>query len=150
MTPAGAFHGKIERKLLTQISNHVDTTGLGEAFPGDTGFLLETSPDTVRSPDVAFVCAERVPSEPVEGFFPVPPDLAIEVRSPRDRNADMLAKISQYLATGVHVVWDVDPKSKTVTVYRQDSQQVLCEEDTLTEETLLPGLTIDLKSLFTW
>ena len=150
MTPAGAFHGKIARRLLTKIGNHIDVGNLGELFPGDTGFLLETSPDTVRSPDIAFVCAERMPVDPVEGFFPVPPDLAVEIRSPSDRNAEVLSKISQYLATGVQVVWDVNPKSKTVTIYRQQSEQVLKESDILTEETLLPGLSIDVKSLFVW
>ncbi len=150
MTPAGAFHGKIERLLLTRIGDYADANGLGEIFPGDTGFLLETSPDTVRSPDVAFVCAERVPPEVVEGFFPVPPDLAIEIRSPDDRNAEVLAKISQYLATGVRVVWDVNPKAKTVTIYRQESEEILRESDTLVEESLLPGFAIDVKSLFVW
>jgi Uma2 family endonuclease len=150
MTPAGAFHGRIEALLLAKIQSHIEANGLGKVFSGDTGFVLETSPDTVRSPDVAFVCTERVPPEPVEGFFPVPPDLAIEIRSPDDRNAEVLAKISQYLATGVHVVWDVNPKAKTVTAYRQDSEEVLHGNDTLTEESLLPGLSVDVKSLFTW
>ena len=144
MTPAGAFHGHIEGLLLARIRSHVEANGLGKVFSGDTGFVLERSPDTVRSPDVAFVRAERVPSEPVEGFFPAPPDLAIEIRSPEDKNAEILGKIAQYLATGVQVVWDVNPKTKTVTVYRQDSEEILRTSDTLTEESLLPGLAIDV------
>ena len=150
MTPAGVYHGKIERRLSTQIGNHTDASGLGEVLSGDTGFLLETDPDTVRAPDVAFVRAERVPQEPVEGFFPGPPDLAVEIRSPSDRNADVLAKISHYLATGVEVVWDVNPKTKTVTTYRQDTQEVFQEGDTLTEESLLPGFTLEVTDLFKW
>ncbi len=150
MTPAGAYHGKIERRLSTQIGNCADTHGLGEVFSGDTGFLLETSPDTVRAPDVAFVRAERVPREPVEGFFPIPPDLAVEIRSPSDQNADVLAKISHYLATGVEVVWDVNPKAKTVTIYRQDAQDMFQEGDTLREESLLPGFSLHVADLFKW
>ena len=72
-TPAGASHGHIEGLLLARLRVHVEANGLGKVFSGDTGFILETSPDTVRSPDVAFVCSERVPPEPVEGFFPGPP-----------------------------------------------------------------------------
>jgi len=150
MTPAGAFHGHIEGVLLARVQTHVEANRLGKVFSGDTGFVLETSPDTVRSPDIAFVCVARVPPEPVEGFFPVPPDLAIEIRSSDDRNAEVLAKISHYLATGVHVVWDVNPKARTVTIYRQDSEEVLKENDVLTEAALLPGLEIEVKSLFVW
>lgn len=58
MTPAGAFHGHIEALLLAKIQSHIEANGLGKVFSGDTGFVLETSPDTVRSPDVAFVSTE--------------------------------------------------------------------------------------------
>lgn len=150
MTPAGSFHGEIESRLCTRMRTHVDASELGKVFPGDTGFLLETSPDTVRAPDVAFVRAERVPRDPVEGYFPGPPDLAVEIRSPSDQNADVLAKISHYLATGVEVVWDVNPKTKTVTTYRQDTQEVFHEGDTLTEESLLSGFTVKVADLFKW
>lgn len=150
MTPAGALHGHIEGLLLTRIRSHVEANSLGKIFSGDTGFVLETSPDTVRSPDVAFVCAERVPADPVEGFFPIPPDLAIEIRSPDDKNADILAKISQYLATGVQVVWDVNPKTKTIKVYRQESEETVAEGEVLREESLLPGFALEVKDVFAW
>ena len=50
------------------------------------GFILSRDPDTVRAPSIGFMdrarlLAGRIP----EGFFPGPPDLAVEVVSPTRR-----------------------------------------------------------------
>jgi len=67
----------------------------------------------VRVPDIASVRADRLPTEPITGFFLGPPDLAAEVRSPSDRPGEMADKIAMYLEVGVQVVWDVDPEWPT-------------------------------------
>ena len=47
------------------------------------GFHLRSDPDTVRGPDVSFVTQERVDDIGMpRGYWPGPPDLAIEVVSP--------------------------------------------------------------------
>ena len=151
MTPAGSRHGRAEARLLSRIEAFADKQELGSVFPSDSGFLLERNQDTVRCPDVAFVCAARMPAEPIDGFFPGPPDLAVEIRSSSTRLPDVLAKISHYLETGVKVVWDVDPETQTVTIYRAaGTVETYSGDATLTEPELLPGFSIALKEIFVW
>jgi Uma2 family endonuclease len=149
MTPAGSEHAEIEMRLLLRLGNFVEEHKLGRVYPGDTGFLLEENKDTVRCPDVAFVCAARVPAGRIKGFFPAAPDFAVEIRSPSNRPGEVDEKIGQYLETGVQVVWDVDPESRTVTVHRPgETPEVYSGEMVLAEPELLPGFSIALKSIF--
>ena len=151
MTPAGSRHGRVEARILSRLDRFVEEAGMGAVFPGDTGFLLEQNKDTVRCPDVAFVGAARMPADPIIGFFPGPPDLAVEVRSPSKKLPEVLSKISQYLETGVQVVWDVDPEARRVTIYHAGgSVETLSGDTTMTEPELLPGFSLSLKDIFTW
>ena len=151
MTPGGYSHGSIQMNLSTCMNSFVKRNRLGKITPSDVGFILEPDGRTVRAPDVAFVRADRLPAEPITGFFPGPPDLAVEVRSPEDRPGEITAKIAMYLETGVRVVWDVDPESKAVTVHRPERDgEVFHENDTLREETLLPGFEVAVADIFAW
>jgi len=149
MNPTGSYHGGIENTIALQLTTHVRKKGLGKVFSADTGFQLDEN--TVRCPDVSFVHTERVPPSPPEGFFPGPPDLAVEIRSPHDKVSDILAKIGSYLEYGVKIVWDVDPASKTVAVYDATGAVKLFHEgETVTEESLLPGFLITVDEIFAW
>ena len=151
MTPAGDEHSRIEATVFLTIGNYVQAQRLGLTYTGDAGFLLEEDPDTVRAPDVAFVRASRVSLRPHRGFFPGPPDLAVEIRSPDDRPEEIAAKIEEYLRMGVQVVWDVDPEKRTVVVHQSESEpRTYSENDTLTEPILLPGFEMPVKSMFQW
>jgi Uma2 family endonuclease len=46
----------------------------------------------------------------------VKPDLAIEVLSPDDEPAETLAKVSDYLASGIPEIWIVDPYKRKLFV----------------------------------
>lgn len=151
MTPAGSRHGRAEGEIFGILHAFLRENKLGVIFPSDSGFLLERDEHTVRCPDVAFVCAARMPAEPIDGFFPGPPDWAVEIRSPSTRLPELLAKIGHYLETGVKVVWDVDPDAQTVTIYRAaGTVETFSGDATLTEPELLPGFSIALKEIFVW
>lgn len=150
MTPAGGEHGLIASRLHIAVGSLVEQARLGVVLSADTGFKLESSPDTVRAPDVAFVARERISRDGVpKAFWQGPPDLAVEVLSPSDRRSEMEQKIAQYLRLGVKEVWFVEPTPRRVTVYRPgQSPLVLHENDTL-ECDLLPGFRYPLSRLFT-
>ena len=79
--------GRVSRRLGT----FVETNTLGVTGDADWGFKLASDPDIVRAPDVGFVRAERIPPEGIpRGFWPGPPDLAVEVISPSDHLTDVL------------------------------------------------------------
>ena len=118
MSPPGSRHGALATRIGALLHHHVDSQRLGAVFTS-AGFKIAADPDTVREPDIAFICAERIPPTGIpDGFWPGPPDLAIEIRSPGDRLGSIRAKVADYLARGVLLVWVVDPKAKTVTVHR--------------------------------
>lgn len=125
-------------------------TLLGVVYAAETGFRLADDPDTVRAPDVAFVRQERIdPSTEVKGFFPGPPDLAVEVVSPGDTYSEVEEKVMTWLTAGAQMVLAVDPRKRTVTRYRGlDDIAILTEGDTIHGEDVVPGWTLRVADLF--
>lgn len=148
MPPPKAKHGICCSQIAWLLKTHVLPKKLGWVTSNDTGVVLERGPDTVRGPDVAFWSIERQ-SEIPEGYFEIPPDLAVEVLSPDDRRKDVRGKIKEYLFYGVKLVWLVDPEARTATVYRgKPSGTELDEADTLDGGDVLPGFSCKVADLF--
>jgi Uma2 family endonuclease len=146
--PPKGKHGICCQRIGRYLGNHVDPNKLGWVTTNDTGIVLERGPDTVRGPDVAFWSISRQPSIP-EGYFLIPPDIAVEVLSPDDRRKDVRAKIKQYLFYSVPLVWLVDPETRTVIVYQGTMRGIeLDEADTLDGGEILPGFTCQVSELF--
>ena len=87
--------------------------------------------------------------EPKDGFWPGAPDLAVEVLSPGDRAGEVDEKIDAWLAAGCAAVWIVNPKLKTVTVYRSRTDvQVKAAGDMLHGDPVVPGFSCSVDELF--
>ena len=105
----------------------------------------------VRLPDLAFVSwnrlpGRRLPDEPVPN---VVPDLAAEVLSASNTLGEMARKRSEYFKAGVRLVWEIDPRARTVRVYTSETIYTdLSATDTLDGGTVLPGFTLPLVDLF--
>src|SRR5947209_6381702 len=79
----------------------------------------ENIAELVRMPDVSFVRWEQFPNREVTDV-PIPdlyPDLAIEVLSPSNTKREMKRKRKEYFAAGTRLVWELNPKTRTVDVY---------------------------------
>lgn len=150
MSPAGQAHGRIAARLLVRLGSFVDAAQLGRTYVAETGFWIERQPDTVRAPDVAFVATGRVPAgDDAAGFFEGAPDLAAEVVSPGDPFSDVEEKALAWLAAGSRMVLVVDPRRRTVTVYRAaDDVRVLGAGDAIDGADVVPGWTLELADLF--
>jgi len=148
MTPAGFPHGAVAARLVLRLAGFVEERGLGAVLTADPGFVLRRDPDVVRAPDAAFVSKERLPAEPIEGFFPGAPDLAVEVVSPSETSAEIEAKVAEYLAAGARLVWVVYPTLDKVRVWRSPTDTtVLGLDDPLDGEDVLPGFTCPLREV---
>ena len=148
MTPAGARHGRTTLAVGTVLFTFVSEKGLGHVVSNDTGVFTEKDPDTVLAPDLAYWSRQRLPELP-EGFVEVPPDLAVEVVSPSDSQSYVHRKVLHYLDHEVPVVWVIDPKTRTVTVYR--SRQDVCilgEAEEITGGDVLPGFSCRVGEFF--
>lgn len=142
-------HGYLSGNIARVIGNYSFQVGVGYMTSNDTGVLLEEDPDTVVGPDVAYYTDANTFDELHPKWGEEPPVLAVEVLSPNDKMSRVNAKVRDYLANGVKLVWLVDPDERKVTVYRPDrSLDVLDESAELTGGDDLPGFTCRVADLF--
>jgi len=149
--PAMPEHGRVCGDVFYTLETYGRQTGRGYALPNDSAVLTERDPDTVRGADVCFYSHVRWPRSQVgTDLPPVPPDLAVEVVSPRNRPGELLKKISEYLAAGVSLVWVVYPKQRCVAIYRPDeaAPSVLYEDQVLENLPELPGFRCAVAEFF--
>lgn len=149
--PAGGEHGSLAGRLHGRLARHVDDHGLGLVLAAETGFEIAPDPDgTVRAPDVAFISKERIPDDGIpRGFWPGPPDLAVEVVSPSNSADQLQGKIFDYLDAGTRMVWVVHPRTRTVTVYRSTEEiRILGEGDVLDGADVVTGFRLPVAELF--
>ena len=149
MSPPGGIHGEIAATITIVLGNHVRQNNLGRIMV-ETGYRLEREPDTVRAPDVSFIRTERLssgglPKAYVEGA----PDLAVEVVSPYDPASEVEGKVHDYLNTGTQRVWVVYSNLRRVVAYNSDgSVRWYHEGDSLEDQELLPGFSLNISELF--
>lgn len=150
MSPTGGRHGKITVKLSTPLAVHASRHGLGDVFGAETGFVLASDPDIVLAPDVAFVATDRIPADDeLDRFLRLAPDLAVEVVSPSDTATEVFDKVLTYLDTGVRLVWIIEPRRRTVTVWAADrTGKVLTETDNLDGGDVLPDFRLPVSEIF--
>ncbi len=149
VSPVKKRHGRILARLGRRIEEHVEAHRLGEVYVGDVGFILRRDPDTVRAPDLAFISSARLPEVEEETFSSVVPDLAVEILSPSDRWADVERKIAEYLQSGVASVWVLDPSRNEVRTFRRGAPaRILGADEQLSDPDVLPGLALNIASLF--
>ena len=119
--PVGGPHGTFAAELTTGLGLFNRAHKLGN-IGLEVGFRIAIGPDTVLSPDVHFVRADRLAdgrSMPA-AFFPGAPDLAVEIVSPDDTDREVQEKVDAYLAAGTTRVWVVRPRQESVTVHYPD------------------------------
>ena len=147
--PAGLRHGKIAMRLGGRIDAHVAPAGLGHVFGSDSGVLLETDPDTVREPDIAYVSLERLPLDAdIDGYCPVAPDLVVEIKSPSDSEREVDDKATMWLDFGVRMALVINPETGTIRVRQPDLPTViLTMDDTLDGGDVLPGFRCPVREI---
>lgn len=153
VSPAGGRHGQVSVEVVARLHAHVRKHRLGVVFDSSTGFRLAgRNPGQldVRSPDVSFVAAGRLPGERAPaGFIELAPDLAVEVLSPDDRPREVLDKVGEFLDAGTRLVWVLDPEQRTAAVYRSLTDvRRLSGNDTLDGEDVIPGFACPLGDIF--
>ncbi len=144
----------------TDLANELAHAMVAVARPGRLGkvevemlFLLDAASGLRRRPDVAFVTAARWPVTrrlpKNRAAWAVVPDLAVEVISETNRTRDDLAKVREYFAAGVRLVWLVVPGLELVYAYSSPtSVHVLTREDILDAGDILPGFALPLADFF--
>ncbi len=147
---AGMKHGEIVVNLVMFLGAEIKPNRLGRLMASDSGVKVETDPDTVREPDIAYFSRDRLALDAdVPGYAEVPPDLVVEVVSPSDSVRGINDKARMWLDAGVQLVWVLWPETKMIEAHRP-AQPVttLRETDTLTAEEILPQFKVPIKDIF--
>jgi Uma2 family endonuclease len=151
VTPSPNYlHNKIRDEFNARLRAFVKSEELGGVV-SEMDFKLVG--ETVRRPDVAFVSGERLRSIDLERVpLPVALDLAIEIVSKNDRAADLLLKVSQYLAAATRAVWLFYPNTRLAYRYLPGKLEPEVRSadagHTFEEPELLPGFSIPLDQIF--
>jgi Uma2 family endonuclease len=150
ISPAGTEHGAIIFNLSILLGQHIKSNKLGQGFGAETGFKLSTNPDTVRAADIAFVRRERIPETGIpKNFWQTAPDLAVEVLSPGDSYEDVDEKVEDWLDAGTRAVWIVNPRRRSVNVYRSMTDVTrLADSDDLEGGEVVPGFRCKVSEIF--
>jgi Uma2 family endonuclease len=148
MSPASHWHAVVGGRIAIALGAFVRAAELGEVSSSEPGFVLARNPDTVLAPDVAFVCAARLPRRWGDGWFEGAPDLAVEVLSPGDRMPAVRKKVALWLLHGTRSVWVASPKRRTVTVHRDDGPVATFRRDGVLVDRVLPGFRVAVDTLF--
>jgi Uma2 family endonuclease len=145
----GYDESRLALELAIFLGEYLRRNDLG-ALAGADG-SLRLMPGLVRIPDVSFIVWQRMPAAdaPSKPIPDLSPDLAVEVLSESNTPREMDRKLKEYFDAGARLVWYVDPRARTVTVYTSpDEFTVLDESATLDGADLLPGFTLPLVELF--
>ena len=147
MPLAGAQHGAVTMKLSILLGNHVIANNLGTVFAAETGFKLENDPDTVLGPDISFVARDRS-GDISAGYYPGPPDLAVEVVSPSDRRSKVERKAGLWLSLGAKSIWLVHPQRRSVEVWHAGGARRMFSGSEELVDVTVPGFRVPVSEIF--
>ena len=122
MAPAFPETSRKNARIGTRLGIWAEQDDTGVYFESSGGFTLPNGAE--RSPDAAWILRERYEALPLaqraKRFAPIAPDFVIELRSESDRLKPLQAKMQEYIANGARMGWLIDPKNKTVHIYRPE------------------------------
>lgn len=152
MTIRNRFHSATMANVATAVNNwrYALPEPQGQVVCGEAGVRLPGEPETTVGVDVAYVPPDVTVRQTdattlVEGV----PTLIVEIVSPSNRAEDVADKIDAYLAAGVPLVWQIDPRRRTVTIYRPGDEPTLVNaRQELTGGDALPGFRVPVARLF--
>lgn len=150
-TSPGFIHQKVLSSLIIAIGEYLREHPVGEFVPG-VGVIFDEHNAVI--PDLVYISNERLPETVVGGRLVRAPEIAIEILSPGTSNErrDRHIKLNLYSARAVSEYWIVDPESRSIEIYRRQSERLelsstLHAADVLTSPEL-PGFSARIESFF--
>lgn len=161
--PCELVDGTLVEKAVGQLESWIGMIVGGELYTflttHDIGMLygeaavLEILPGIGRAPDVSFLSWASLPGgKPPPRSDKVPavvPDLAVEVLSTNNTKTEMARKRDEYFRAGVKLVWEIDPETRSATVYTGPTAVTAVPADgVLDGGEVLPGFQLSLRAVF--
>jgi Uma2 family endonuclease len=146
----GYLHDAVGAWLTHLLFGWVTPRG-GSVAVSDARFGV--GPRRGRKPDVSVYFQGRKP--PAHGLITVPPDVMVEVVSPRPKDArrDRVEKMNEYAAFGVRYFWLVDPPLRTLEIFELGADGRYARAVGVTEGVVdavpgCEGLSLDVDALW--
>lgn len=145
----GYYESRVAAILIQLLGNFLHQARLGIVAGADG--MMKLAAGLVRIPDVSFVSWSRLPDGRVPRA-PIPspaPDLAVEVLSEGNTQAEMRRKVSEYFAAGTRQVWLVHTDPPAVEVFSSMDRSTRLEAaDTIDGGDVLPGFSLSIRDWF--
>lgn len=137
---------KIASRIGGFIFVYLSSNKIGYQTGADGGYTMPNG--DVFNPGVGYISKKRLPEEPDREVL-IPPDLAVEVKSPTDRKRAMRTKDEKYIAGGTKLVWLVFQDEQLIEVYKPDEDVIpLGIDGVLDGGEVLPGFTLKVSDIF--
>ncbi len=143
--PESLLVSVLSEPIRTFLHNH--DLGIVNATVG----WIRLLPGLVRTPDIAYSSWDRIrrSNDSRKPISSIVPDSVAEVVHQQNTKIELRMKRDEYFASGVRVIWEVDPKPRTITVYTPDGGFTVLEaSQSLEGDDVLPGFHLDLSELF--
>ena len=162
--PGELVDGRLEAEEMPDFVHELIVTWLAHAFRswlggrggfvGGSGAKFAVAPRRGRKPDLSVYLPDGG-KPPRRGVIRLPPDLVVEVISPRpaDVRRDRLDKMNDYAAFGVRWYWLIDPDTRSLEIFERgaDGRYVRAlgaSGDALAAVPGCEGLVLDLPALW--
>ena len=145
----------IAGRIYKALDHYATQSGCGVAYTDGVAFAVRelASGRESFSPDATYH-AGAMPADP-DDFVPAAPTVAVEVRSKGDYGPkperEMADKRADYFEAGTAVVWDVNPRAGTVTVYAADTPdapRVFGAGEVIDADPVMPGFRLPVAEVF--
>jgi Uma2 family endonuclease len=145
-----AKHSLLQGRIIQRINGRTEPRRVGLAFPE----LRSTFGGRSLVFEIAYFRWERIAldenGEPLDDVF-TPPDLAVEVISPGQREAAAAERLSFAVRHGVQLGWLINPRTRRVKVFRPgEPVQSLKGRQVLEGGPMLGGFRCSVDELFGW
>jgi Uma2 family endonuclease len=144
----GFEESRLAIELSHLVKSYLDQHDLGICVGADG--MMRIAPGLVRIPDVSFISWDRLPGRetPRQPIPNLAPDLAVEVLSKGNTQAEMARKVREYFQAGVVLVWLIDPRKRTARVFSTKGKSALIRADQALDcGAALPGFVVPLADL---
>ncbi len=144
-------HSRLQTKLSSVINDFLEPQKTGLAFTE-----LRCSFDgSAIVPDIVVLHSSRIPRDEdgdIADIVEVAPDLTVEILSPQQSQTKVIKKIYRCLAHGSELGWLIDPKERTVLVFRAERAIAILDKpsDSLPVPSVLTGFKLTIDTLFGW
>jgi Uma2 family endonuclease len=143
-------HSALTSGFLHALDDFAVRLGLGQAFPE----LRCSYAGRSIIPDLAFLLEEHIPEDESGEYLdsnPVPPDIHIEIISPRQGGSEADEKLRHSTSHGCPIGWLVHPYRRTIDEYRPGQQpRRLPDDGVLDGAPVLPGFRLPVAEVWQW